>query len=154
MCNSNHNLNLAAKKNGNAVIYSTFSSYSIEEICAAHREQTNEKGLNPPIWFQLYVVRDREVTAQLIKKAEKAGVKALVVTVDLPIFGPRYEYLRNPGEFTYANACRGCIEIINWNLLFSVLATFVSKLAVSKGLWKRLSTSQIPTWLSGALWSG
>ena len=36
-------------------------------------------------WFQLYVYKDRAVTLDLIRRAEKAGYVALAVTVDTPI---------------------------------------------------------------------
>ena len=42
-----------------------------------------------PQWFQLYVLRDREKTKELIQRAEKAGYKAIVVTVDSPVVGWR-----------------------------------------------------------------
>jgi 4-hydroxymandelate oxidase len=42
-----------------------------------------------PLWFQLYAEPDRGVTRELIQRAEAAGFKALVVTVDTPITGVR-----------------------------------------------------------------
>jgi 4-hydroxymandelate oxidase len=42
-----------------------------------------------PLWFQLYVQKDPGYTAELVKRAEAAGYKALVVTVDTPVDGPR-----------------------------------------------------------------
>lgn len=40
-------------------------------------------------WFQLYVDRDRKVTEQMVRRCEKAGFKAIVLTVDLPTLGRR-----------------------------------------------------------------
>ncbi|MFD4636821.1 alpha-hydroxy acid oxidase [Lentzea sp. NPDC058436] len=40
-----------------------------------------------PVWFQLYVQPDMEVTEALVRRAERAGCAALVVTVDSPVFG-------------------------------------------------------------------
>ena len=48
--------------------------HSVEEVAAA------SEGLK---WFQLYVPRDRAVARRLVERAEQAGYKALIVTVDL-----------------------------------------------------------------------
>jgi 4-hydroxymandelate oxidase len=42
-----------------------------------------------PRWFQLYVFRDRGVSRELVARAAESGYEALVVTVDLPVFGLR-----------------------------------------------------------------
>lgn len=43
-----------------------------------------------PLWFQLYVIRDRGFMRELIARARAAGAEALVFTVDMPIPGIRY----------------------------------------------------------------
>ena len=40
-----------------------------------------------PVWFQLYVQPDMAVTEALVRRAERAGCTALVVTADSPVFG-------------------------------------------------------------------
>lgn len=55
-----------------------------------------------PLWFQMYVQSDRGFVTEVVKEAEAAGCRALVVTVDAPVVGPRYRQLRakfklNPG---------------------------------------------------------
>jgi 4-hydroxymandelate oxidase len=40
-----------------------------------------------PVWFQLYVQPDMDVTEALVRRAERAGCAALVVTADSPVFG-------------------------------------------------------------------
>lgn len=65
---------------------STMSSYSIEEVADVS---------NFPMWFQLYVFKDREVTKQLIQRAENAGYRAIVVTVDVPAMGMRQRDITN-----------------------------------------------------------
>jgi (S)-mandelate dehydrogenase len=47
------------------------------------------------LWFQLYVVRDREFREKLVARAHKAGYEALLVTVDLPVSGKRERDPRN-----------------------------------------------------------
>jgi len=43
-----------------------------------------------PLWFQLYVIRDRAFMADLIATAKAEGAEALVFTVDMPVPGSRY----------------------------------------------------------------
>jgi len=64
-------------------VVSTSSSMSIEAIMAARVSETQ------PVFFQLYVNPDIEKSKALIKRAEKAGVRALWVTVDSPVIGKR-----------------------------------------------------------------
>ena len=79
----------AAGAAGTAMIVSTLSNRPIEEITAA---------ASGPIWFQLYVYRDREATRALVERAEAAGCSALVLTVDAQIWGRRERDVR--GGFT------------------------------------------------------
>jgi 4-hydroxymandelate oxidase len=48
-----------------------------------------------PRWFQLYIYKDREVTRELVKRAEAAGAEAIVLTVDAPGLGTRERDTRN-----------------------------------------------------------
>jgi (S)-2-hydroxy-acid oxidase len=66
---------------------SSLSTISIEDVSASA-----PSGLR---WFQLYVYKDRAVTLDLVKRAERAGYKALAVTVDTPILGRREADVRN-----------------------------------------------------------
>lgn len=68
----------AALKAG--MVVSTQASVSLEDLASAAQG---------PLWFQLYIQPDREFTAALVRRAEAAGYKALVVTVDAPINGLR-----------------------------------------------------------------
>ncbi|XP_050432320.1 2-Hydroxyacid oxidase 1 [Adelges cooleyi] len=77
----------AAGKYGAIFILSTLSNCSLEEV--AHAAPDTVK------WFQLYVYKDRAMTISLIQRAEKAGYKALVLTVDTPVFGIRYRDIKN-----------------------------------------------------------
>ena len=47
------------------------------------------------LWFQLYVVRNREFREKLVMRARDAGYEALLVTVDLPVSGKRERDPRN-----------------------------------------------------------
>ncbi|HEX5940282.1 MAG TPA: alpha-hydroxy acid oxidase, partial [Dehalococcoidia bacterium] len=70
----------AAASSGLVFCLSTLSSRSLEEVAEVAR------GVR---WFQLYVHKDRAVSRQLVQRAEAAGYKAIVLTVDLPITGYR-----------------------------------------------------------------
>lgn len=76
----------AAASAGTLMIASTISTYTLEEIAEAS---------SGPKWFQLYVYKDRGVTAELVSRAEAAGYSALVLTVDTPMLGRRERDLRN-----------------------------------------------------------
>uniref|UniRef100_A0A182PJC0 (S)-2-hydroxy-acid oxidase n=1 Tax=Anopheles epiroticus TaxID=199890 RepID=A0A182PJC0_9DIPT len=78
---------------------STISTSSIEEVATATP--------NAPKWFQLYIYRDRQLTEELVRRAERAGFRAIVLTVDAPLFGLRRADMRNkfslPPHLTMAN---------------------------------------------------
>lgn len=71
---------------GTCMMLSSWSTTSLEEVASSGC------GLK---WFQLYVYKDRELTADLVRRAEKAGYRALVVTVDTPVVGKRLADVRN-----------------------------------------------------------
>ncbi|TMW62257.1 hypothetical protein Poli38472_009750 [Pythium oligandrum] len=89
----------ASGKTGNCYILSTLSTTSLEDVAEA-----NPSGLR---WYQLYVFKDRDITLQLVRRAEKAGYKAIVLTVDTPLLGHREADVRNhfslPGHLQLAN---------------------------------------------------
>ena len=76
----------AAKKTGTLFILSSLSNTAMEEVFA-------EAG--SPRWFQLYIYKDREITRQLVQRAEAAGAEAIVLTVDAPGLGTRERDTRN-----------------------------------------------------------
>ncbi|XP_049838803.1 uncharacterized protein LOC126284135 isoform X1 [Schistocerca gregaria] len=77
----------AAGMMGTIFTLSTLSTSSIEEVAEAAPSTIK--------WFQLYIYKDRAVTEDLVRRAEKAGFKALVLTVDAPMFGIRDADIRN-----------------------------------------------------------
>lgn len=70
----------AASAIGAGMILSTQASMLLEEVAAKATK---------PLWFQLYIQQDRVFTAELVNRAELAGYKALVLTIDAPISGIR-----------------------------------------------------------------
>ncbi|OAQ32159.1 hydroxyacid oxidase-like protein 1 [Linnemannia elongata AG-77] len=100
----------AAAKAKKCMILSSWSTTSAEDTIEAGREvpwDQSASGALPLFWFQLYVYKDRVVTEQLIRRVEKAGYKALVITVDTPFLGRRLADVRNvfklPGHMSMAN---------------------------------------------------
>lgn len=83
---------------GSIFILSTLSNTAVEEVCAA---------ATGPVWFQLYVYRDRAATEGLVRRVEAAGCKALVLTVDAPLLGRRERDVKNrfalPGDLAVQN---------------------------------------------------
>jgi 4-hydroxymandelate oxidase len=79
-------LAIALGADGIPLAVSTFSSTSLEDLAAT--EAT-------PLWFQLYVYRDRAITQKLVERAAAAGYEALVVTVDVAVAGNRERDRRN-----------------------------------------------------------
>ncbi|KAH0455670.1 hypothetical protein IEQ34_015702 [Dendrobium chrysotoxum] len=76
----------AASAAGTIMTLSTFSTSSFEEV------SSTGSGIR---FFQLYVLKDRNVVAQLVRRAERANFKALVLTVDTPVPGHREADVKN-----------------------------------------------------------
>jgi len=83
----------AAAEFGVPYTLSTVSVCSIEEVQAAS---------SAPIWFQLYVLRDRGFMTNVLERAQAAGIKTLVFTVDMPLPGARYRDARSGMSGPYA----------------------------------------------------
>jgi 4-hydroxymandelate oxidase len=135
---------------GNAeatMILSTMSSTTLEDVA---------KAATKPLWFQLYVQKDRGFTENLIARAEASGYRALVVTVDTPIEGAR-----NRQERAKFHLPEG-VELAN---LRGLKTTFGAKLDTEKKVfanilpdkltWKEIewlqSVSKVPVLLKGIL---
>lgn len=79
----------AAGRTSMPFVLSTVSSFTLEDVAAASGEA--------PRWFQLYPSRDFEVNRSLVARAEAAGYRALVVTLDTTVVGFR------PRDLAYAH---------------------------------------------------
>jgi 4-hydroxymandelate oxidase len=67
------------------LVAALFSNYTFEAMAAAAQR---------PLWFQIYIQTDRGFTKELVERAITAGCEAIVVTVDVPVNGPRDRELR------------------------------------------------------------
>lgn len=76
----------AAERAGVAFCESTLSICSMEEVA---------RSVQRPLWFQLYVMKDRSYAEVLMARALAVGCTTLVLTVDLPVVGQRYRDVRN-----------------------------------------------------------
>lgn len=76
---------------GTVMTLSTFSNTPIEAVAEAALSRPGKGGF----WFQLYLYRQREISAEVVRRAEAAGARALVLTVDAPFLGRREPNERN-----------------------------------------------------------
>lgn len=79
-------LSRAAAAAGIPFVLSTASNARIEAVVQPS---------SPLNWFQLYVMRERSIAEQMVRRARSAGCRALVLTVDVPVSGYRERDVRN-----------------------------------------------------------
>ena len=72
---------MAADQKGIPFTLSTVSVCPIEEVAPR---------IKRPMWFQLYVLKDRGFMKNALERAQAAGVSTLIFTVDMPVPGARY----------------------------------------------------------------
>ena len=93
---------------GTLMTLATGSHFSMEQVAEAS---------SGPLWFQLYH-QDHETSAMLVKRAERAGYKAIALTIDTPINSPIERSIRhgserprgfNPGNFVGEEAGLGLV---------------------------------------------
>jgi L-lactate dehydrogenase (cytochrome) len=88
----------AANEAGIPFTLSTMSICSIEDVA---------QGADKPFWFQLYVIKDRGFSKDILNRAANAKCNALVLTVDLQVLGQRHRDIKNgmtvPPEIRLSN---------------------------------------------------
>jgi 4-hydroxymandelate oxidase len=62
------------------MVISMYANTRVEEIARAATK---------PVWFQLYLQKDRGFTREMVQRAEEAGCRAICLTVDAPVMGAR-----------------------------------------------------------------
>ncbi|CAF0726403.1 unnamed protein product [Rotaria sordida] len=86
----------AAVRANTVMMLSSLSTTRLEDVAHEHQQALKEYPTSKSqLWFQLYIVKDREFTKRLVHRAEKAGFRALVLTVDACRFGNREADHRN-----------------------------------------------------------
>lgn len=103
----------AAARAGIPFCLSTMSICSIEQVRAA---------TGVPFWFQVYVMRDRGFTRELIQRAHAAGCSALMLTADLTVQGQRHREIKNGLSVPPKITLRNILDIASkprwaWNVL-------------------------------------
>jgi len=140
----------AAGAAGTFMCCSTVSSTPLEDVAAA---------ATGPLWFQLYVYRDRHVTRDLVQRAEAAGCRALVLTVDTPRLGRRERDMRGgftlPDGITIANLERyGTPDNLRW-AGSSSFTDYVHRLMDASLTWESVewlrSVTSLPILIKGIL---
>jgi isopentenyl diphosphate isomerase/L-lactate dehydrogenase-like FMN-dependent dehydrogenase len=114
---------IAATISKTIMVLSTLSNTRMEDVAAV---------ANTSIWFQLYVYKDRELTRELIKRAEESGFSALCITVDAPLLGNRERDTKNkftlPDNLSLPNILAHTGEHLVKENTGSALATYFSTL--------------------------
>jgi len=128
----------AAARAGTIMVMSTLATTVVEEVAAAAAG---------PKWFQLYIYKDRAATLDLVRRAEAAGCRALVLTVDTAVWGRREADVRNnfalPDGLTVANLAAHAKENFPEGLGGSGLAAYAAAMLDASVTWKDLE------WLRG-----
>jgi len=140
----------AAGKAGTIMILSTLATSSIEEVMEA---------ATGPVWFQLYVYKDRGVTAGLVERAESAGCSGLVLTVDTQLVGLRERDMRNrfqlPKGLSVKNLMASGKDQLPRDVADSGLVAYVASLFDPALSWKDLgwlcSITKLPVLIKGVL---
>jgi 4-hydroxymandelate oxidase len=138
----------AAGAAGTLMIVSTLSNCSVEEVAAAG---------SGPLWFQLYVYRDREATRELVARVEAAGFRALVLTVDAPVLGRRERDVRNrfrlPPGLSVENLSAAGLNELPSDVDDSGLAAYFASLLDPSLTWRDVdwlrSISRLPILVKG-----
>ncbi len=129
----------AANAAGIPYILSTMSICSIENVAEA---------TGKPFWFQLYVIKDRDFTKDILSRARAAKCDTLVLTVDLQLLGQRHRDIKNgmtvPPEFRIKNIIDiGTKPAWLWSILNSKSWTFGNLAGHVKGMEK---INQLAQW--------
>jgi len=138
----------AAEKFGTKFCLSTLSINTVEEVAGAVKD---------PIWFQLYVFKDRGFARQMIDRAKAANVSVLFLTVDLPYRGQRHADIKNgltvPPRLTLRNAWDLTTKVRWWSSLigkrhsFGNLDTYLGEAnTVKQGGWASRNSDQSLNW--------
>ena len=134
----------AAKNHRIIQVLSTLSTCPVEAVTAVGHE----------VWFQLYLFRNRTISEHIIGRAEAAGCKALVLTVDVPVAGLRENLVRagfaTPKELPFPNLTLPDSPDLHADLMATLRTNFDPGLTWNDIEWIR-SRSSLPLWIKGVL---
>jgi L-lactate dehydrogenase (cytochrome) len=120
----------AANDAGIPFTLSTMSIGSIEHVA---------KATGRPFWFQLYVIRDRDFSKDILSRAAAANCNALVLTVDLQVLGQRHRDIKNGMTVPPEIRIKNIIDIATkpawaWSILSGKSKTFGNLAGHVKGM--------------------
>ena len=104
-------LALAASRLGVPFTLSTASNQRLEDVRLG--------APNAQQWLQLYVMQDRSIAEQLVRRAGQSGMQALVLTVDVPASGNRESDIRNGFSLPLRPIAKLALDLIShprWSL--------------------------------------
>lgn len=105
----------AAASLGLPSVLSTASNSRLEAV----REAALSASPNAEQWIQLYVMYDRKIAEQILRRAAAVGFGALVLTVDVPVSGYRERDVRNGFSLPFRPSLRTLIDLASrpqWSL--------------------------------------
>ena len=135
---------------GTIMVASAIATKTLEDIADA---------VAAPRWFQLYVWKDRTVTADLVRRAVTAGYQALCLTVDTPFLGRREKDERNaftlPPGLGIANVRPAGLDGMPESERGSAFAKYVAELLDPAVTWRDIawlrSLTSLPLILKGIM---
>jgi L-lactate dehydrogenase (cytochrome) len=95
----------AAARAGIPYVLSTMASTSVEQMAADHRLADADR------WFQLYIWKDRDLTARLVSRAAATGHRVLEIAVDTAVSGYRVRDVRNGLTIPPQITLKGLVDI-------------------------------------------
>lgn len=137
------NLTRAAAKTGLIQMVPTLSSCSFEDIVNARTEDGA-----PTQFFQLYVNSDRRVVVDMLRRAEKANIQAIFITVDAPQLGRREKDMRMHFSDEGSNVQGGEIQNRDEGAARAISSFIDPALDWDGALWIKRNT-RIPVLLKG-----
>ncbi|WP_197382958.1 alpha-hydroxy acid oxidase [Mycolicibacterium mengxianglii] len=95
----------AAGRAGIPYVLSTMASTALEELAGHHGAGSTDR------WFQLYIWKDRDLTARLVSRAWAAGYRVLEIAVDTAVSGYRVRDVRNGLTIPPQMTLKGLVDI-------------------------------------------
>lgn len=131
----------AANDAGIPFTLSTMSICSIEDVAEA---------TGRPFWFQLYVIKDRGFTKDILGRAVEANCNVLVLTVDLQVLGQRHRDIKNGMTVPPQIRLRNVIDVASkpawvWSILNAKRRTFGNLAGHVKGM---ENVNQLAQWIA------
>ncbi|MFT7473805.1 MAG: 4-hydroxymandelate oxidase [Verrucomicrobiales bacterium] len=129
---------------------STAASVSMEEIAKVAPAER---------WFQLYCFKDRGVVADMVRRAESSGYRALIITVDAPVLGIRRRDIRNRfsvgPEIRWANLEPYGVDALSDTDDGSTVARYFAEQIDPSVTWldieRIVASTSLPVWVKGVL---